>query len=177
MIEVGFAVWDAPDFGLPQVGCVSTQWVDGELSTVVLARAQGCESNDPPDLSISSMDVQMAGDTRQGLTISALLPYAERLASAAETTSEEASKALIRLASDPGTEDALTLNGVRVPAQRFEVMRTGDWAVTSVHPDYAVCVAGRHGLDLPQLRSAELALWSQQLEEQFAEMGVAGPSN
>jgi hypothetical protein len=165
-MTVDFTVWDAPDFGSPRIDCVSTNWSDRRLITVSIGRSDGDEHGNPPDITIASMDVS-AGDTPwQGLTMGPLFLYIERLANAQRVSQAEATRLLVQLSGEPGAPTTLIVEGSPVPAHRHEILATGDWAVTTLAADVAVCVSGGRGIAVPRLNRADMRIWEESLIEQ-----------
>jgi hypothetical protein len=164
---VDFTVWDAPKFGSPRIDCVSTHWSDRRLITVSIGRSDGDERRSPPDITIASMDVSIADTTRQGLTLGPLFLYIEPLANAQEVSHAEATNLLVQLSEQPGVPTTLTVEGSLVPARRHDILATGDWAITTLAADVAVCVAGNRGVAVPSLDKANMNLWEDTLLEQI----------
>jgi len=170
MAAVGFPLWDAPGFGSPWLGGVSSQWTERELHTVTLARCRSEPRDDLPDISVSTSKPGWSDTPHQALTIGALLGFAIRLTVAGPMTAREASWALVELAHGPGLPASLTVDGIVVDARRYDVPVTGDWVVTSADPLSPVCVAGRAGLPVPALEVADLTVWSAPLADQIAQI-------
>jgi hypothetical protein len=116
------------------------------------------------------MDPSVADAARQGLTLGPLLQYVERVAKVQGINARDAANFLIHLSQQSGDPDTLIVEGRSVPAYRHDIMATGDWTVTTLDPDIAVCVAGGREVAVPQLQRADMKLWEVPLSEQVDDM-------
>jgi hypothetical protein len=165
-----FTVWDAPEFGVPRLDAISTQWqTGGPLITVTLARSEGSKSQALPDVIVASMNPSIDQPPRQGLTVGVLLLFIDYLVLVEGMDPQTAAEELVRLSMQPGTPTMLTMEGKPVAAHRHEILGTGAWVATSLDPKTAVCVAGSSTTATPRLEAADLKLWEGPLREQINE--------
>jgi hypothetical protein len=125
----------------------------------MIGRSEGEKHDTPPDLTLASMDTSVPDATRQGLTLGPLFLFIARLAEAEGLSPGDAAKQLVDLSGQPGTASTLVVEGHSVAARRHDILTTGDWAITTLDSDVAVCVAGRRGVTVPALERVDMTLW------------------
>lgn len=152
-----FQVWDA-NTDLPPIFEQVSGMVSAERVVVMVGLPRGAS----PDrvLTVYSYDPAVVGGGYNAMALHALGEFVPRLVRAAGRSLPEASSELSAQAMAGGAGTTLTVGRQPVPARRFEVEATGDWAVVTTDTQLCIAISGPSGVPCPDLRGATWDQWS-----------------